>query len=194
MMGSGRAVQDTNYYSLNGSVTKQYIPVNEKPWPVHVSFSDFSISEIYKQNEIVYRQSAQQLRYYSFERWSVKPEYLVSEKVFQNIRSMNIFQEFTQSTLIDSTDYSLTGEVLAIEEFDSLGLWYAHISMSMHLRENQNQLEVWSHSWNTKKVVEIHTPALVVSKLSDILDVISNEAAAEMDQYFAMPKTIKKEI
>lgn len=171
----------TKYYLLD------YVPVptpdrlEQGPWPVSVRVRDFSIAEAYRRNQIVYRQSAHELRFYNYELWAVKPEYLVTDMMFKHIRDVRLFQELTRSVGAEEADYVLRGEITALEEYDNDAQWYAHLALSMQLQSSRNQTVVWARTWDYRKKVAQQEPVYVVRELSTLLEKIVDEAVLDLD-------------
>lgn len=179
----GRAkTKDTHYYVLD------YIPqatqqrVQQGPWPLRVRVRSFSVTEVFRQNEIVYRENTRELNYYNYELWAVKPEFLISEMVYQHLKMVHMFRDLSKFVDLDTIDYTLSGEVTALEELDTAGIWYAHIAMSMQLQDTRTRSNVWTRNWDYRETVHEQNPAAVVKGLSVLLERIMNEAVGELDQ------------
>lgn len=177
--------KETRYYLL------EYVPQPSQerlargPWPARVRLKDFSIAEAYRRNQIVYRASAHEMRFYNYELWAVKPEYLVTDMLFRHFRDARMFQELTRSVEQEEADYILKGEVTALEEYDNEDQWYAHLALAMSLQNSRTLEVVWSHTWDYRKKVQRQEPVFVVRELSVLLERIVVEATQKLDVYFA---------
>ncbi|MDR2594437.1 MAG: PqiC family protein [Fibromonadaceae bacterium] len=173
-------VKENSYYQLD------YVPTpkemhNENTYPYSVRIKDFDVSEAYRRNNIVYRQSPFQLRFYNYELWAVKPEYLVSDMLFRHLSAAKIFSDVRRSIDVEEPDFTISGTIRALEEYDNQDEWYAHLAMNMHLQENRTKRVLWSREWDYRKKVSNLETIYVVRGLSELLEYINNEAIADID-------------
>jgi len=181
-MGCGffGGVKENSYYQLD------YVPTpkemfNESVYPYSVRIRDFDVSEAYRRNNIVYRQSPYKLHFYNYELWAVKPEYLVSDMLFRHLDAARIFSEVRRSIDVEEPDFTVSGTIRALEEYDNQDEWYAHLAMNMHLQENRTKKILWSREWDYRKKVSNLETIYVVRGLSELLEYINNEAVADID-------------
>jgi ABC-type uncharacterized transport system auxiliary subunit len=139
------------------------------------------VAEAYRRNNIVYRQSPHELRFYSYELWAVKPEYLVTDMVFRHVETAKLFHEVTRTLDMIEPEFVLSGQVTALEEYDNKDEWYAHLAMNMTLQNTRTRQLVWSKAWDYRKKVRQLEPVFVVRELSSLLEVIADEAVASLD-------------
>ena len=175
----GRVIQ-TSYYQLD------YVPtpkesLNQTTYPYTVRVKDFDVAEVYRRNNIVYRQSPYQLHFYNYDLWAVKPEYLVSDMLFRHLVVSKIFSEIRRSMDVEEPDFTVTGIIRALEEYDNQDEWYAHLAMNMNLQDNRTRKVIWSREWDYRKRVSNLEPIYVVRGLSELLELINNEAIADID-------------
>jgi len=187
------SVKENSYYQLD------YVPTpkemhNESTYPYSVRIKDFDVSEAYRRNNIVYRQSPFQLRFYNYELWAVKPEYLVSDMLFRHFSAARIFSDVRRSIDVEEPDFTISGTIRALEEYDNQDEWYAHLAMNMHLQENRTKRVLWSREWDYRKKVSNLETIYVVRGLSELLEYINNEAIADIDSVMnsVSGHTIKK--
>jgi ABC-type uncharacterized transport system auxiliary subunit len=175
----GRMIE-TTYYQLDYVPTPKEM-LNETAYPYTVRVKDFDVAEAYRRNNIVYRQSPFKLKFYNYELWVVKPEYLVSDMLFRHLTVAKIFSEVRRSIDVEEPDFTIGGTVRALEEYDNQDEWYAHLAMNMHLLDNKTKRVLWSREWDYRKKVSNLEPIYVVLGLSEILEHINNEAIADID-------------
>lgn len=178
----GKALQ-TRYYLL------EYVPMpptdrmEKGPWPYTVRVKDFSIAEAFRRNQIVYRQSAHEMRFYNYELWAVRPEYLVTDMVFRHVVAAELFKSVNRGIEQSEPDFYLTGEVHAIEEYDNNKDWYAHLAITFKLTEITTGKDVWSKNYDYRKKVARQEPVYVVRELSYLLEAMVNNVVMEIDRY-----------
>ena len=183
LLGCAHPVE-TRYYMLDYVPTPSAARLQLGPWPFHVRIKDFTISEAYRRDQIVYRQSPHELLFYNFELWAVKPEYLVTDMVFKQMREAHLFRDLQRNFEHDGPDFVLQGEITALEEYDNQSKWYAHLAFNMTLQDAQSQAVVWTQSWDYRMPVDQQEPVAVVRDLSLLLEKSVNEAMGSVDSVF----------
>ena len=175
----GRVIE-SNYYQLDYVPTPKEM-LNEASYPYAVRVKDFSVAEVYRRNNIVYRQSPYKLQFYNYDLWAVKPEYMVSDMIFRHLETAMIFSEVRRSIDVEDPDFTVTGTIRAIEEYDNQDEWYAHLAMDINLQDNRTKKVIWSRGWDYRKKVSNFEPIYIVRGLSELLERINNEAIADID-------------
>jgi ABC-type uncharacterized transport system auxiliary subunit len=179
-MGCFGGVKENSYYQLDYVPTPKEM-LNESVYPYSVRIKDFDVSEAYRRNNIVYRESPFKLHFYDYHLWAVKPEYLVSDMLFRHLDAAKIFSEIRRSIDVEEPDFTISGTIRALEEYDNQDEWYAHLAMNMHLQENRTKKVLWSREWDYRKKVSNLETIYVVRGLSELLEYINNEAIADID-------------
>lgn len=179
LFSNGNQSKNVRYYVLNSVSQKTGF---KTPLNCKVRIRDFTIAEIYKQSEIVYRKSRNEMNYYNLELWAAKPEYLVADMMLRNYRAANLFQSITRSVVSEEVEYYLDGEISAIEELDSADQRYAHFAIILQLYHSNTNEEVWKRSWDVREIVESETPSAVVAGISHILNIIGDESSVDLYQ------------
>jgi ABC-type uncharacterized transport system auxiliary subunit len=175
----GRVI-DISYYQLDYVPTPKSM-TNETVYPYTVRVKDFDVAEIYRRNNIVYRQSPFKLHFYNYEQWAVRPEYLVSDMLFRHLETAKIFSEVRRSIDSEEPDFIISGTIRALEEYDNQDEWYAHIAINMNLQDYGAKRIIWSREWDYRKKVSNLETIYVVRGLSELLERINNEAIADID-------------
>jgi ABC-type uncharacterized transport system auxiliary subunit len=184
-------VADINYYQLDYVPTPKAM-TNETTHPHVVRVKDFDVAEAYRRNNIVYRQSPYKLHFYSHEQWAVRPEYLVSDMLFRHLEAAKIFSEVRRSIDSEEPDFTISGTVRALEEYDNQDEWYAHLALHITLQDNKMKRIIWSREWDYRKKVSNLETVFVVRGLSELLERINNEAVADIDSIMNEKFSIKE--
>ena len=176
----------THRYVLEYDLPVDTTESKSPPWEANVWVRDFSITEPYRQNEIVYRASKYQMEMYDFELWALKPKFMISDMVFKHLRDARIFKQVSRSFEVENVDYVLRGEITALEEVDQdSSTWFAHLAMSMYFVNNHTQKVVWTRSWDEQEKLQKNEPEFVVRSLSHLLENIVTEAVSDLDSLMA---------
>jgi len=163
--------------------------------PVTLRIKDLKVAEAYKRPELIYRKSAHEMQFYNYHQWAVKPEYLITDMVYKHLRAANLFKSISRTLLDFKPDYSLTGQILAIEEYDSQEKWFAHLAISFQLEETKSKRQVWYRTYDLRKVVAQHEPVYVIRELSFLLEHIMDKVVVELEALlpkYTIPKSDNK--
>ncbi len=129
--------------------TKYYIIDYPLPPPSNTSASlpatlgveMFRADSIYRQDRIVYRQVPHQVEFYTYRRWGVRPEEMITDKVVDHFSSSGLFRAVQSYPYDGPATYILRGRVRRFEELDREDGWFARFSLEARLIKREN-LEV----------------------------------------------------
>jgi len=195
LLGCFGRVMDINYYQLDYVPTPRSM-TNDTIYPYSIRVKDFDVAEAYRRNNIVYRQSPFELRFYNYEQWAVRPEYLVSDMLFRHLDAAKLFSEVRRNIDSEEPDFIIGGTIRALEEYDNQDEWYAHLAIYMNLQDYKAKKVLWSREWDYRKKVSNLKTVYVVRGLSELLERINNEAMADIDSvmrarhYAERPQTV----
>jgi cholesterol transport system auxiliary component len=172
---------DTRYYTLD------YVPappperLERGPFPFTVRLREPTIAEAYRRSQIVYRQSAYQMQFYSYNLWAVDPERMIGDLLFKHLRAARLFENVTRVAETISPDFLITSDVLAIEEYDSPDRWYAHLAIEYQLIDEKNGQILWKQLYDLRKAVPQQEPVYVVRELAALLSLIHDRLVEEIE-------------
>jgi len=174
------------FYVLN------YVPLSpagrllSTPYPFTIRLKEFDIEDAYNRSQIVYRQSPFELRYYFYKLWAVKPNKMITDLVQKHLEGVgfvsHIIRRYDEGL---KADYELTGNIEALEEYDSDQLWYAHLAIRMTLTRLSDGRVMYSRRFDNRKRVYQYSPDNVVREMSAILEFVMNQSVHDMDAVFS---------
>jgi ABC-type uncharacterized transport system auxiliary subunit len=174
------------YYVLN------YVPVQPSdrlhvaPYPFTVRVKELDVEDAYSRPSIVYRQSPFELRYYFYRLWAVKPNRMITDLIYNHLTAINlvshVVRRFDEGL---KPDYELSGDIEAIEEYDSDQLWFAHISIQLILTRVSDGAVVFSRIYDNRKRVFNYSPDNVVKEMSAVVEFIMDQAVHDLDAAFS---------
>jgi ABC-type uncharacterized transport system auxiliary subunit len=173
------------YYLLNYTYDNLQNRKSETPYGKIIRLRPFGIEKVYAKPGIVYRESPYKLNYYNDHLWAVRPVDMISDLIFNHIERVNLVKTVVRR--LDETvapDYELSGTILAIEEYDSDELWYAHLKISVVLTDFNARTTVYSRIFDQTRKVETHNPISVVKTLSEIMDYTASMLMIDLDNFF----------
>lgn len=180
-------VPEKKYYVLNYEPEPLHERRSEAPYPYTIRVKEFSIEQVYAKPQLVYRKSPFQLQYYFYRTWAVKPTRMVTDIVQKHLNAVNLVSHvilrFDEGA--SRPDFELTGNIEAIEEYDSDEVWFAHLALRLTLTRLSDNRVMYSRHFDHRKQVHVHEPEYVVRELSRIMDFILTQAIHDMDVVLA---------
>lgn len=172
---------DTKYYVLDYVPTPPPERVAKGPYPFVLRLRDPSIAEAYRRTQIVYRQSANQMQFYSYHLWAVDPDRMVADMVMKHIKAARLFENVTRTVENYVPDFFLACDIQAIEEYDAKEQWFAHLAIEFQLEDAKTSQVVWKKLFDLRKTVAQQEPVFVVRELSYLLETVNERLVKELD-------------
>jgi len=158
------------------------------PHPVTLRIAPFQGALPYDRPEIVYRSSPYMFQYYTSKLWASKPKHLIREVVLRYLQSKGFVSEVFLEYGDRLPDYELLGEVVAMEEFDSGDLWFAHLAVRFSLVRFSDKVRLWQYSFDKRRTVFRKEPIFVVKAMSEILQEELQNIAQMIDKSIAQDR------
>lgn len=176
----GKTTQ-TKYYLLDYIPTPPKERLDKGFYPFVLRVKDVAINETYRRAQIVYRQNAHQMQFYSYHLWAVDPERMVGELLIKHLRAARLFQNIIRSVEAYEPDFTLSAEIQAIEEYDYQEQWFAHLAIEYRLENGKTGEVVWKKNYDLRRKVSQQEPVYVVRELSALLEAIHGMVVKELD-------------
>jgi ABC-type uncharacterized transport system auxiliary subunit len=176
----GRSTE-TKFYLLDYIPTPPKERLDKGFYPYVLRVKDPTIAEAYGRSQIVYRQNAHQMQFYSYHLWAVDPERMVGDLLVKHLRAARLFQNVSRAVEEFQPDYVLSCEVQAIEEYDFQDQWFAHLAVEYRLENQKSGQLVWKKSFDLRHKVAQQEPVYVVRELSALLESIHGHVVSELD-------------
>jgi len=174
------------YYTLNyvpPSMARRIMP---NPYSCVVRLKEFSIEDAYNRLQIVYRLSPYELRYYNYRLWAVKPTRMVTDLLFKHLNSVElvsgVVRRFDEGR---KPDYEISGNIEALEEYDSEDLLFAHITIRVNLTRLSDGANIYSRHFDIRKKVFRREADFVIREMSQIMEYILTQAIDDIDAKLA---------
>lgn len=167
-----------HYYTLHLE------PLHQVPSP-HINgllrVRDLDSDAAYDRFQIVMRRSPFELSYRQSDVWAVKPNRMVSDLLARGLADQNVFAAVTRELSERRPDYLLSGELHAIEVYDSDDMWFAHIAMSLQITHFESGKILWTFNYDDRKNVTSGNFSHVVRALSELLSTSLEKALTSME-------------
>lgn len=142
---------------------------------------DLDADAAYDRFQFVIRRSPFELLYRSSDVWAVKPNRMVSDLLARGLTEQNIFSGVTRELAERRPDYLMSGELHAIEVYDSGDTWFAHISISLQMTHFETGKILWTFNYDDRKEVTPDNFSHAVRALSELLSSATEKALRSME-------------
>ncbi|MBD3344346.1 MAG: hypothetical protein GF401_04705 [Chitinivibrionales bacterium] len=174
------------YYVLNYQPMPRNNRVYAHTYPYTIRLKELDIEEAYARPQIVYRQSAFQLRYYHYRVWAVKPTRMLTDLIQKHLLSENlvshVIRRFDEGK---RPEYELSGVIEAIEEYDSDEIWFAHLALRLKFTRLSDGRTIYTRHFDKRKRVFENNPENIIKEMSAIMEYIMNQAIHDIDVILA---------
>ncbi|MEQ9495545.1 MAG: ABC-type transport auxiliary lipoprotein family protein [Deltaproteobacteria bacterium] len=109
------------------------------------------VDAVYEKFQFVVRKSPYQLRYSDQNVWAVKPHQMISDVLAAALDHTNTFEGVTRELIEARPAYTLSGQLNAVEIYDSDDVWFAHLAVSLHVSRFSDGARVWSYDFDQRK-------------------------------------------
>ncbi len=187
----GRTVE-TKYYAIDYIPSPKPERLKKGPYPFSVRLREPTMAEAYKRSQIVYRQSAYQVQFYSYHLWVVDPDRMISDLLLKHLRTARLFENASRSIEATRPDFQLTTDVQAVEEYDGPNTWYAHLAIEYQLLDDSTGQVVWKQQYDLRKAVAAQEPVFVVRELTSLLESINDQLVVDLEKVLQDAKERRK--
>lgn len=119
----------------------------EKTLPYRIGVRDFQIAKAFEQTRMTLRTKSNEINYYYYHHWAVRPSVGVSEIVCRLIENTHIFKQCSRDYTMD-VDYLITGTVYKLERIEKKPFDAAHLNCVIALVDARTELPVSKHEFN----------------------------------------------
>lgn len=150
--------------------------------PGLIRVRDMDAESAYDRFQIVIRRSPFELTYREREVWAVKPQRMISDLIARGLLDQDVFSGVTRELSERRPDYVLSGELHALEIYDSDDLWFAHISLSLQITHVESGKILWTYNFDERKQVPPQGVSHAVRALSELLSHAVEKSLESMQQ------------
>jgi ABC-type uncharacterized transport system auxiliary subunit len=187
------AVRYPNYYEL--STAAPIARGNTAPPLIQsVAVRQFEAPPFLRTGPIAYRESAERLGFYPYDRWAVDPRRSATAAMISELQATGLFQSVGVFDGHSAPECVMTGTIEHLEEVDSGKSVSIHVKVSAGLIDFRTGEILWHGSASSDAVVEQRSVSGVVSQLSLGLGSAVQELASSMqDRLRSLPPRISRQ-
>ena len=173
-----------HYYTIDYLPRKIRLEGSGRPYPFKVQLKRFEVLRMFDRSQIVFRYSPNELKYYLYKNWAMKPGDMIMDRVEAHLLSANLFDELRREFLDAYPDYRLEGTVDALEKYEGGDLFFGHLAMTFRLVREEDRKEVWRYAFDERKKVYEPDMVYTVIALREILETEMIHVIRELDRIF----------
>lgn len=155
-----------HYYTLHLEPLHR-LPSRHVPGLVRVR--DLDSEAAYDRFQMVMRRSPFELSYRQKEVWAVKPQRMISDLIARGLMDQGLFSGVTRELGERRPNYLLSGELHAIEVYDSKDTWFAHLAMSWQITDFEAGKTLWTYNYDDRKQIPPGDFSHAVRAISELL-------------------------
>lgn len=139
----------------------------------------------YDDYRIVYKISPYELNYYAYEFWVKNPGGVIRDAICDFLSRAGAFDRVIKTFSEANPDYILEAVVDVIEEYDFPDRWFAHLKMSIKIKDFLTNETILVHRFDrmeklTEKKVE-KVPVVISTILEEELSIMMSHLAEKID-------------
>ena len=188
LIGGKAEIRENRKFIIESGQLKLDLPNSERPYALHVEVGKFDVSRLYDRNQIILRQSAEEIREKAYHSWAVRPSEMITDAVEGYLKEASLFTDIRQDFVDVIPDYRVTGTVKSLERLDSGDQWYANFRLSLQLVDGRNEVvKRWDFDGEAERVYHrdfVHT----VSAFNELLRRYMYQVIRDMDHTFLIRK------
>lgn len=154
------------YYTLHLEPLKH---PGAQHFPGLLRVRDLDSEAAYDRFQIVIRRSPFELSYRQKDVWAVKPQRMLSDLIARGLTEQGLFSSVTRELGERRPNYLLSGELHAIEVYDSQDTWFAHLAMGWQISDFETGRILWTYNYDDRKNIPANNVAHAVRAISELL-------------------------
>ncbi|MFQ6110617.1 MAG: ABC-type transport auxiliary lipoprotein family protein [Nitrospinota bacterium] len=168
---------ETKYYVIDYSLP----PLSDRAGslPATLGVELFRADSVYRQNRIVYRQVPHRVEFYTYRRWGVRPEEMITDKVMDHFSSSGLFRAVQRYPYDGPATYILRGRVKRFEEIDREDGWFARFALEARLIKRDNLEVILATRKDLTLKAEARTPDAFVKAMAEAMRKTLGELVGE---------------
>jgi ABC-type uncharacterized transport system auxiliary subunit len=144
----------------------------------------FVATHLYKEDQIVYSTSSEEIGTYEYQRWAEPPAEMIGEVVLRQLRASGQYKAVYTQRSDSHGDYLLRGRLYDFKEMSG-GNIVGRLTAEWELKDLKTGTPVWSHYYTHDEPVGSKDVPAVVAALDRNVQRAVTELRAGLDQYFA---------
>ena len=177
------AARPSKYYQLTipGEAAQAADPT---PFPVTLLIGPLRASHLYREDQIVYSTSGENMGTYQYQRWAEPPAEMLRDVLLRELRGSGRYRAVDVLRSNSRGDYVLYGRLYDFKEVSGSSLM-ARVTMDLELREAKTGSTVWTHYYSHDEPADGKDINAVVAALDRNAQRGVNEVKSSLTEYFS---------
>ena len=140
-LSCSKRITTRRYYVLELTNRTRQARPDSAQFNIKVDVRDFRVARAFDQTRIALRTNTNELDYYFYHHWAVKPSLAVADFVYDIIEEKNLFSVSVRGISYDP-DYIITGDIKSLERIQEDKSAFSHMHMAIELIDARTQVAV----------------------------------------------------
>ena len=172
----------TRYYAID---TRLPPAPATRTLPLDVAVARFRASQMLSQDRLVYRQGANVVNYYNYDRWSVAPPDMLTDALIRALKDSGMFRSVATMQGGPKVDYLLRGYLEQLEEVDAPDGVSARVALRLEAVDMKTNAVVWTGRGSANRPVAERSVTGVVRELNEGIEESLQQVIRGMAGHFA---------
>ena len=188
LIGGKAEVRENRKFIIEASPLALDLPHSERPYALHVEVGKFDVSRLYDRNQVILRQSPEEVLEKAYHSWAVRPSEMITDAVEGYLKEARLFTDIRQDFVDVIPEYRITGSVKSLERLDSGDQWYANFRLSVQLVDGRNEVvKRWDFDDDAQRVYHRNF-AHTVTAFNEMLRRYMQRVIRDVDHMFLIRK------
>ncbi len=131
--------------------------------------SQISIDPVYETRQIANRSRSNEITYYMYHQWAVRPAEAVRDMIYEFIAAEGIFGDISMRYTLTVPDYRLETNIRDLEVIETAKSFSAHLNIVFNLVDNKTDSIIITHKADRTEAVGQNSMNLFAAEISKML-------------------------
>lgn len=108
----------------------------------------------YGKFQVVVRKSPFEIRYSETKVWAARPAEMVADGIAEGLQAARVFDSVRRRLGDSAPTYTLSGNLIALELYDSDNIWFAHLALRLQLTRFKDGARLWSYEYDSRQEIK----------------------------------------
>ncbi len=170
---------EKSFFVLHGKTNLDY---SDRPIEGLVRVRTLHADAVYEKFQIAVRRNPYELRYDDRHIWVVKPKRMISDFIAKSLKESKRFSGVTRELGETRPDYNLSGNLHAIEIYDSGDLWFAHLAFTLQLTRFKTGEALYFMTFDERRQLSERSFSLAARAMSELLSSAVEKMLGDLDK------------
>jgi ABC-type uncharacterized transport system auxiliary subunit len=135
----------------------------------HCEIEQVEINQVYEKNQIVNRAGSNEVSYYMYNQWAIRPSDAILELIQEYLVTTGLFQDISTGYGRSLPDYRFCTSVKSLELIENNKSSVAHVSLEFRVINNSNDNVILSHKADRTSTLKQNDLNIFAHEISTII-------------------------